>query len=63
MLKKDKGSDVSTLSRELGWQHHSTRAALTELRKAGFMIERTQSEGGATSLYRITAEPEATLAK
>jgi len=63
LLKNAKGSDVTTLSQELGWQHHSTRAALTGLRKAGFTIERTQSEGGASSSYRITAEPEATLAK
>lgn len=63
LLKTAKGSDVETLSQELGWQHHSTRAALTGLRKAGFTIERVQSEGGAPSRYRITAEPEAVPAK
>ncbi len=63
MLKKVKGSDVATLSQEFGWQHHSTRAALTGLRKAGFTIERMQSEGSGPSRYRITAEPEAAPAK
>ena len=63
LLKNAKGSDVTTLSQELGWQHHSTRAALTGLRKAGFTIERTQSKGSATSIYRITAEPEAVSAR
>ena len=57
MLKRAKGSDVATLSREFGWQLHTTRAALTGLRKAGFTIKRTQSEGRGASRYCITAEP------
>ena len=57
LLKTARGSDVETLSRELGWQHHSTRAALTGLRKAGFIIERTQCEGGGPACYRIMAGP------
>ena len=57
MLKGAKGSDVAMLSQELGWQHHTTRAALTGLRKAGFTIERTQSKGCGASRYRITTEP------
>ena len=63
LLKGSKGSDVATLSTKLGWQPHSTRAALTGLRKAGFTIERTQSEGGGTSRYRVTAEPDAAPAQ
>ena len=35
LLKRANGSGVATLSRELGWQQHTTRAALTGLRKAG----------------------------
>ena len=45
LLKGARGSDVPTLSTKLGWQPHSTRAALTGLRKAGFTIERMQTEG------------------
>ena len=63
MLKGAKGADVPTLSRKLGWQAHSTRAALTGLRKAGFVIERKQSEGGGPSSYRITVEPDAANAR
>ena len=63
LLKVAKGSDVATLSRELGWQLHTTRAALTGLRQAGFTIERTQSEGRGASCYRITAEPTDASAK
>jgi hypothetical protein len=57
LLKAAKGSDVAALSGELGWQHHSTRAALTGLRKAGFIIEQTRSEGGSPACYRIMASP------
>ena len=63
MLKRTKGSDVATLSREFGWQLHTTRAALTGLRKAGFTIERAQSEGRGASSYRITTEPTDASAK
>ena len=39
-----------------GWLPHTTRAALTGLRKRGYAIERSAGEGG--SVYRIaTAEP------
>jgi hypothetical protein len=58
LLKRANGSDVATLSRELGWQQHTTRAALTGLRKTGFTIARVQPEGGRTATYRITAEPK-----
>jgi DNA-binding transcriptional regulator PaaX len=50
-------------AKELGWQKHTTRAALTGLRKAGFVIERMQGEGNSASSYRITAEPMAASAQ
>ena len=59
LLKRANGSDVAALSRELGWQQHTTRAALTGLRKAGFSIKRVQTEGGRAASYRITTEPKA----
>lgn len=55
MLKAAKGTDVARMSQTLGWQRHTTRAALTGLRKAGFTIE--LSAGDGDSVYRITAEP------
>jgi Protein of unknown function (DUF2924)/Protein of unknown function (DUF3489) len=42
-LEHARGVDVATLSTELGWQPHSTRAALTGLRKDGYTIERLPS--------------------
>jgi hypothetical protein len=35
LLKASGGREIATLSRELGWQPHTTRAALARLRKAG----------------------------
>ena len=52
-LEDPLGVDVATLSTELGWQPHSTRAALTGLRKDGYTIERLPSEPGQPTRYRI----------
>lgn len=57
LLKTKGGKDIAEISRTLGWQQHTTRAALTGLRKAGFAIEREVSEGGAARC-RIAAEPK-----
>ena len=53
-LEDPLGVDVATLSTELGWQPHSTRAALTGLRKHGYTIERLPSEPDQPTRYRIT---------
>ena len=63
LLKAAGRADVATLSDALGWQEHSTRAALTGLRKAGFSIERTKSDGGNSACYRITADPTEAVAR
>lgn len=46
LLSADTGADVATMSRTLGWQAHTTRAALTGLRKAGHRIEASKQPGG-----------------
>jgi len=63
LLKAAGGADTATLSAALGWQQHSTRAALTGLRKTGFSIERTTPDGARAATYRITAEPKEVLAQ
>ncbi len=63
MLKAKTGADVAQISKKLGWQKHTTRTALTGLRKAGFTIERSASDGSGASVYRITAEPSGELAR
>ena len=58
MLSGKTGADVATISAKLGWQQHTTRAALTHLRKAGYAIEAGKPENGKAGRYRITGIPE-----
>ncbi len=57
MLTRKAGADVATISEKLGWQSHTTRAALTGLRKAGFEISAEKPVQGKALSYRITAQP------
>ncbi|QFT93921.1 hypothetical protein FIU86_13810 [Roseovarius sp. THAF9] len=61
MLQTKTGSDIAAISKKMGWQTHTTRAALTGLRKAGYQIAATKSDDGKPTRYRIAAEPEARL--
>jgi hypothetical protein len=56
LLKAGAGRDIATLSRELGWQPHTTRAALTRLRRAGYAIEKLPPQDNGGSRYRIAGE-------
>jgi hypothetical protein len=51
MLNDRSGVTLDALVRATGWLHHTTRAALTVLRKKGFSIERFCQ--GDASHYRI----------
>jgi hypothetical protein len=57
LLKASAGRDIAALSRELSWQPHTTRAALTRLRKAGYAIEKLPRQNDGGSRYRIAGEP------
>ncbi len=57
LLTRKAGVDVATISDKLGWQSHTTRAALTGLRKAGFEISAEKPVQGKALSYRITAQP------
>ena len=59
ILSAKTGTDIDALSETIGWQQHSTRAALTGLRKAGFEIARKTPPAGGKPLYRIIAKPDA----
>ena len=61
MLCATTGATLNGLVEATGWLPHTTRAALTGLRKRGFSIERTREEG-SDSIYRIVATPEAAAA-
>ena len=54
MLSKPTGVTVADLSVKLGWQPHTTRAALTRLKQSGLSVERLDpKEGSRQSRYRI----------
>ena len=57
LLTRKAGADVATISEKLGWLPHTTRAALTGLRKSGFEISSEKRGTGKPSHYRITARP------
>ncbi len=57
MLQKSKGASLEALIEATGWLPHTTRAALTGLRKRGFAIERIKGEAGP--IYRIITPSKA----
>lgn len=57
LLSSKTGADIKALSDKLGWQQHTTRAALTGLRKAGFEIAGEKPAKGGMSKYRIVTAP------
>jgi hypothetical protein len=52
MLSAKTGATLEALVDATGWLPHTTRAALTVLRKRGFSIERSRDSNNA-SIYRI----------
>jgi hypothetical protein len=54
LLYRKEGVNVAELTSTTKWLPHTTRAALTGLRKRGFQIERFRGDG-ETSHYRIAA--------
>nr|WP_321510245.1 DUF3489 domain-containing protein [uncultured Hyphomonas sp.] len=54
LLAKPDGMTAEALSMKLGWQTHTTRAALTRLKQAGVEVEKLDpAEGSRQSRYRI----------
>ena len=58
LLRGKTGADIKALSDKLGWQQHTTRAALTGLRKAGSEIAADKPAKWCKSKYRIVSVPE-----
>jgi hypothetical protein len=60
MLSRKSGTGLDALCTATGWQPHSVRAAMSGLRKAGYIIDRMPAKKeGAPPTYRITAAPAA----
>jgi hypothetical protein len=60
LLGRKKGAGIEELIAATGWLPHTTRAALTGLRKRGFTIERSRNEQG--TVYRIVTDTAPALA-
>jgi Protein of unknown function (DUF3489) len=61
LLGRKQGVAIEELTSVTGWLRHTTRAALTGLRKRGYAIERSRSEQGS-SVYRIVVAAAPALA-
>ena len=61
LLARKRGAGIEELASAVGWLPHTTRAALTGLRKRGYTIERERSEKGG-SVYRIVTGTTSVLA-
>ena len=53
MLSRERGATLDALIEATGWLPHTTRAALTGLRKKGYLIERIGGEGKGRSAYWV----------
>ena len=57
LLSTRSGASIISISEEMGWLSHTTRAVLTGLRKRGYGISRISDDDGK-SRYRIDGEPQ-----
>ncbi len=55
MLRAPTGVSVARICSKLGWQAHTTRAALSRLRQAGFLIVRERPSNDKPARYRIVS--------
>lgn len=58
LLEQPEGASIDKIVAALAWLPHTTRAAITGLRKRGYEIDRQKSADAPTT-YRITAGPTA----
>ena len=56
MLRRNNGATIGDLTAVTGWLPHTTRAAITGLRKRGYSVIRERIEDGC-SAYRISDAP------
>jgi hypothetical protein len=58
MLGQETGATIDELASTTGWLSHTTRAALTGLRRRGYAFAIDRSDRQRGSIYRIEAEPD-----
>ena len=59
LLRREGGATIDQLADAMGWLPHTTRAALTGLRKRGFGIDRRKAKDERASAYVIVDGPNA----
>ena len=57
LLRRADGATIVDLTQTTGWLAHTTRAAITGLRKRGYAVTRERSDAGE-SVYRISGAPD-----
>jgi Protein of unknown function (DUF3489) len=57
LLTRKGGASIEELTSMTGWLPHTTRAALTGLRKRGYGVERQRTASDEASIYRIVDRP------
>jgi hypothetical protein len=62
LLSRKSGADVPGLSTTLGWLPHTTRAALSGLRKAGYEITSIKAGNGKPMRHQIIGSPKPDVA-
>ena len=62
LMQREQGATIGDLVGVTGWLPHTTRAALTGLRKSGVAIARTRAPEADASVYRIDAPAVAAAA-
>ena len=58
LMSRTGGATLDELIGATGWLSHTTRAALTGLRRRGFAIERTARKEGQSAYLIVAAEPD-----
>ncbi|MFZ0600936.1 MAG: DUF3489 domain-containing protein [Roseiarcus sp.] len=59
LLRREGGATIDQLAAAMGWLPHTTRAALTGLRKRGFGIDRRKAKEERAGAYIIVDAPKA----
>ena len=58
LLSGAKPVTTDKVSKTLDWQPHTVRAAITGLRKAGFVVDSTKGFDGSGTCYQIVIHPQ-----
>ena len=56
LLRREGGVTIDELSAAMNWLPHSTRAALTELRKRGVLVARRKAPDKRASAYVVETD-------